>query len=131
MGADLGRYGEPILPGAVNMPPTTRSSVVARPVASGGSLTHLRRSDRYQAAIRSGHAPNGAPAGPSQLKVAADISLAAKRNELDAGTAVDDKPRNRPLREWWPGHWRSTQSRRAAASGAPGRRDRRVLRSVA
>lgn len=33
-----------------------------------------------------------------------------RRTELDAGTAVDDRLAI-PLREWWPGYWRSTQSR--------------------
>jgi hypothetical protein len=45
-------------------------------------------------------------------KGAADRWLAVKRTELDAGTAVDEKAGNRPLREWSPGYWRSTQSRK-------------------
>jgi integrase len=45
-------------------------------------------------------------------KTRADRWLATKRTELDAGTAVDDKARHQPLRDWWPGYWRATQSRR-------------------
>ena len=47
-------------------------------------------------------------------KGAADKWLAVKRTELDAGTAVDEKTGSRRLlREWWPGYWRSTQSRKS------------------
>jgi integrase len=45
-------------------------------------------------------------------KSGADRWLAAIRTELDAGTAIDDKAGKRPLREWWPAYWRSTQSRK-------------------
>jgi integrase len=45
-------------------------------------------------------------------KSGADRWLAARRTELDAGTAIDDQTGKRTLREWWPAYWRSTQSRK-------------------
>src|SRR5215218_9090389 len=117
MGADLGRYGEPILPGAVNMPPTTRSSVMARPspVAalsniSGGviAISHYFDPDTR------GMVPRPRT---STTKGAADRWLAAKRNEPDAGPPLMTRQVTGRCANG-PGHWRSTQSRRAgAASG--------------
>ena len=45
-------------------------------------------------------------------KGAADRWLNRKRAELDAGTAIDEKAASEPLSHWWPGHWRSLQSRK-------------------
>jgi hypothetical protein len=45
-------------------------------------------------------------------KGAADRWLNRKRAELDAGTAIDEKAGSEPLSHWWPGYWRSLQSRK-------------------
>jgi hypothetical protein len=85
MGADLGRYGEPILPGAVNMPPTTIEQRNGAPVANGGSLKisgGVIAISHYFDPDTRGMVPRPRT---STTKGAADRWLAAKRNELDAG----------------------------------------------
>ena len=78
-----------------------------------GSVRSLA-SGRYQARYFDPDTRRMVPAPQTfATKGGADRWLAATRTELDAGTAVDDKAGNRPLREWWPGYWRSTQSRKA------------------
>jgi hypothetical protein len=79
---------------------------VARFRRQWGSVRSLA-SGRYQARYFD---PDTRRMGPAPqtfaTKVAADRWRAAKRTELDAGTAVDDKAGNRSLREWWPGYSR-------------------------
>ena len=83
-----------------------RSGTVSPPVGSVRSLA----SGRYQARYFDPDTRRMVPAPQTfATKGAADRWLAVKRTELDAGTAVDEKTGNRPLREWWPGYWRSTQ----------------------
>ena len=85
---------------------------MARSRRQWGSIRSLA-SGRYQARYFDPDTRREVPAPQTfATKGAADRWLAAKRTELDAGTAVDDKAGNRPLREWWPGYWRSTQSRK-------------------
>jgi integrase len=85
---------------------------VARSRRQWGSVRSLA-SGRYQARYFDPDTRRMVPAPQTfATKGAADRWLAAKRTELDAGTAVDEKAGNRPLREWWPGYWRSTQSRK-------------------
>ena len=91
-----------------------RSGTVSPPVGSVRSLA----SGRYQARYFDPDTRRMVPAPQTfATKGGADRWLGAKRTELDAGTAVDDKAGNRPLREWWPGYWRSTQSRKPHTSG--------------
>ena len=74
-----------------------------------GSVRSLA-SGRYQARYFDLDTRRTVPASQTfATKGAADRWLAIKRTELDAGIAVDDKAVNRPLHEWWPGYWRSTQ----------------------
>jgi hypothetical protein len=85
---------------------------VARSRRQWGSVRSLA-SGRYQACYLDPDKCRMTPAPETfATKRGADRWLAAKQTELDAGTAVDDKAGNRPLREWWPGYWRSTQSRK-------------------
>ena len=85
---------------------------MARARRQWGSVRSLA-SGRYQARYFDPDTRRMVPAPQTfATKGAADRWLAVKRTELDAGTAVDEKACNRPLREWWPGYWRSTQSRK-------------------
>ena len=85
---------------------------MARSRRQWGSVRSLA-SGRYQARYFEPDTRSTVPAPQTfATKGAADKWLAVKRTELDAGTAVDDKAGNRPLLEWWPGYWRSTQSRK-------------------
>ncbi len=85
---------------------------MARSRRQWGSVRSLA-SGRYQARYFDPDTRRMVPAPQTfATKGAADRWLAVKRTELDAGTAVDEKAGNRPLREWWPGYWRSTQSRK-------------------
>src|SRR5215208_53382 len=120
MGADLGNAVEIplraiIVPYFVDrqcLLTTSRSSVVARSRRQWGSVRSLA-SGRYQARYFDPDTRRMVPAPQTfATEGAADKWLAVKRTELDAGTAVDDKAGNRPLREWWRGYWRSTQSRK-------------------
>jgi hypothetical protein len=91
---------------------------MARSRRQWGSIRSLA-SGRYQARYFDPDTRRKVPAPQTfATKGAADRWLAAKRTELDAGTAVDDKAGNRPLREWWPGYWRSTQSRKPTPASA-------------
>jgi hypothetical protein len=82
---------------------------VARSRRQWGSVRSLA-SGRYQARCFDPDTRGMVPAPLTfATKGAADKWLAVKRTELDAGTAVDEKTGNRPLREWY---WRSTQSRK-------------------
>ena len=85
---------------------------MARSRRQWGSVRSLA-SGRYQARYFDPDTRRMMPAPQTfATKDAADRWLAVKRTELDAGTAVDDKAGNRPLREWWPSYWESTQSRK-------------------
>ena len=85
---------------------------MARSRRQWGSVRSLA-SGRYQARYLDPDTSRMVPAPQTfATKSGADRWLATKRTELDAGTAVDDKAGNQPLREWWPGYWRATQSRR-------------------
>jgi integrase len=85
---------------------------VARSRRPWGSVRSLE-SGRYQARYLDPDTLRMTPAPQTfATKRGADRWLAAKRTDLDTGTSVDDKAGNRPLREWWPGYWRSTQSRK-------------------
>ena len=85
---------------------------MARSRRQWGSVRSLA-SGRYQARYLDPDTRRMTPAPQTfTTKSRADRWLATKRTELDAGTAVDDKAGNQPLREWWPGYWRSTQSRK-------------------
>jgi integrase len=85
---------------------------MARSRRQWGSVRSLA-SGRYQARYLDPDTSRMVPAPQTfATKSRADRWLATKRTELDAGTAVDDKAGNQPLREWWPGYWRATQSRR-------------------
>jgi integrase len=85
---------------------------MARSRRQWGSVRSLA-SGRYQARYFDPDTRRMVPAPQTfTAKGAADRWLAVKRTELDAGSGVDDKAGNRPLREWWPGYWRSTQSRK-------------------
>jgi hypothetical protein len=85
---------------------------MARSRRQWGSVRSLA-SGRYQARYFDPDTRRMVPAPQTfATKGGADRWLGAKRTELDAGTAVDDKAGNRPLRVWWPGYWRSTQSRK-------------------
>jgi Phage integrase family/Phage integrase, N-terminal SAM-like domain len=84
---------------------------VARSRRQWGSVRSLA-SGRYQARYLDPDTRRMTPAPQTfATKTRADRWLATKRTELDAGTAVDDKAGHQPLRDWWPGYWRATQSR--------------------
>jgi integrase len=73
-----------------------------------GSVRSLA-SGRYQARYLDPDASRIVPAPQTfATKREAGRWLAAKRTELNS--VADGKAGNRPLREWWPGYWRSTQS---------------------
>jgi integrase len=85
---------------------------VARSRRQWGSVRSLA-SGRYQARYVDPDTRRMTPAPQTfATKSRADRWLATKRTELDAGTTHDDKAGDRPLREWWAGYWRSTQSRK-------------------
>jgi integrase len=85
---------------------------MARSRRQWGSVRSLA-SGRYQARYFDPDTRRMVPAPQTfATNGAAGRWLAAKRTELDVGTAVDDMAGNRPLREWWPGYWRSTQRRK-------------------
>ena len=83
---------------------------MARSRRQWGSVRSLA-SGRYQARYIDPDTNRMTPAPQTfATKSRADRWLATKRTELDAGSGVDDKADNQPLREWWPGYWRATQS---------------------
>ena len=83
---------------------------MARSRRQWGSVRSLA-SGRYQARYLDPDTRRMTPAPQTfATKSRADRWLATKRTELDAGSGVDDKADNQPLREWWPGYWRATQS---------------------
>ena len=70
-------------------------------------------SGRYQARYLDPETHRFTPAPQTfATKGAADRWLNRKRAELDAGTAIDEKAGSEPLSHWWPGYWRSLQSRK-------------------
>jgi Phage integrase, N-terminal SAM-like domain len=85
---------------------------VARGKRSWGSIRRFP-SGRYQARYLDPDTHRFAPAPQTfASKGAADRWLNRKRAELDAGTAIDEKAGLKPLSDWWPGYWRSVQSRK-------------------
>ena len=83
---------------------------MARSRRQWGSVRSLA-SGRYQARYIDPDTNRMTPAPQTfATRSRADRWLATKRAELDAGSGVDDKADNQPLREWWPGYWRATQS---------------------
>jgi integrase len=86
---------------------------MARSRRSWGAIRKLQ-SGRFQARYPEPDSGDLTPAPETfATKSAADRWLAKKRTELDAGTAVDDRGGNRPLKEWWPQYWRSLQLKKA------------------
>ena len=85
---------------------------MARGKRSWGSIRRFP-SGRYQARYLDPDTHRFAPAPQTfGSKGAADRWLNRKRAELDAGTAIDEKAGLKPLSDWWPGYWRSVQSRK-------------------
>jgi integrase len=83
---------------------------VARSRRTWGAVRKLP-SGRYQARYLDGDSRQMLPAPQTfATKRAADVWLAKKRTELDAGTAINEKTGNQPLSQWWPTYWRSVQS---------------------
>lgn len=83
---------------------------MARPRRSWGSVRKLP-SGRYQARYLDPDTRQMTSAPETfASKRAADVWLARKRTEIEAGTAVDDRTGSRALSEWWPGYWRSVQT---------------------
>lgn len=82
---------------------------MARSRRSWGSV-RLIDGGRYQARYLDPESRNTIPAPETfATKRAADVWLARKRTEIEAGTAVDDRSGNQALGLWWPGYWRSVQ----------------------
>jgi hypothetical protein len=83
---------------------------VARSRRSWGAVRKLP-SGRFQARYLDADSRQMLPAPQTfATKRAADVWLAKKRTELDAGTAINERTGNRPLSQWWPAYWRSVQS---------------------
>ena len=85
---------------------------MARGKRGWGSIRRFP-SGRYQARYLDPDTHRFAPAPQTfASKGAADRWLNRKRAELDAGTAIDEKAGLKTLSDWWPGYWRSVQSRK-------------------
>lgn len=85
---------------------------MARSKRSWGSVRKMR-SGRFQARYLDPDTRRFIPAPTTfATKGAADRWLTRKRAELDAGTAIDERAGSEPLSNWWPGYWRSLQSRK-------------------
>jgi integrase len=83
---------------------------VARSRRTWGAVRKLP-SGRYQARYLDDDARQMLAAPQTfATKRDADVWLARKRTQLDAGTATNEKIGNQPLSQWWPAYWRSVQS---------------------